>query len=89
MAAYDYIALDNRGKEKKGVIEGDTARQVRQMLRDRELTPLEISESRKAATQSSNKPSPEVCRMRRQGSGGGLLLRVGDELSALFWRELG
>ena len=53
MAAFDYIALDSTGKERKGVIEGDTARQVRQLLRDRELTPLEISESRKSSSRSS------------------------------------
>ncbi|HHO58701.1 MAG TPA: type II secretion system protein GspF, partial [Thiotrichales bacterium] len=47
MAAFDYIALDNSGKEKKGVLEGDTARQVRQILRDKGLMPLEIHESLK------------------------------------------
>lgn len=45
MAAFDYIALDAKGKERKGVVEGDTARQVRQMLRDKGLIPLEITES--------------------------------------------
>ena len=48
MAAFDYIALDEKGKEKKGVAEGDTARQVRQFLRDKGLTTLEISETNKA-----------------------------------------
>lgn len=47
MSAFDYIALDAKGKEHKGVMEGDTARQVRQMLRDRALMPLEIAESHK------------------------------------------
>lgn len=42
MAAFEYIALDDKGKEKKGVAEGDTARQVRQMLRDQGLMPLQI-----------------------------------------------
>ena len=49
MAAFDYIVLDDNGKERKGVIEGDTSRQVRQILRDKGLTPLEITESRKKA----------------------------------------
>ena len=49
MAAYDYIALDAKGKERKGVIEGDGAKQVRQLLRDNGLTPLEITESHKKA----------------------------------------
>ena len=47
MSAFDYIALDANGKERKGVMEGDTARQVRQMLRDKALMPLEITESNK------------------------------------------
>ncbi|VAW57076.1 General secretion pathway protein F, partial [hydrothermal vent metagenome] len=42
MAAFEYSALDNKGKEKKGVLEGDSPRQVRQMLRDKGMTPLEI-----------------------------------------------
>jgi len=55
MAAFDYIALDAKGKEKKGVVEGDTARQVRQMLRDKGLMTLEITESRKKAQASDGK----------------------------------
>ncbi len=44
MGAFEYVALDNAGKERKGVLEGDTARQVRQLLRERSLVPLEVSE---------------------------------------------
>ncbi|MBE9559698.1 MAG: type II secretion system inner membrane protein GspF [Proteobacteria bacterium] len=55
MAAFDYIALDAKGKEKKGVVEGDTARQVRQLLRDKGLMTLEITESRKKAQASDSK----------------------------------
>ena len=44
MGAFEYVALDARGKEKKGVIEGDTPRQVRQSLRDQSLTPMSVSE---------------------------------------------
>lgn len=54
MAAFDYIALDNKGKEHKGVAEGDTPRQVRQSLRDKGLVPLEITESRKQAGKKSS-----------------------------------
>ncbi|MEY4760457.1 MAG: hypothetical protein RLZZ200_313 [Pseudomonadota bacterium] len=45
MGAYEYTALDARGKERQGVIEGDTPRHVRQQLRDRELLPLSITEA--------------------------------------------
>ncbi len=44
MGAFEYVALDSAGREKKGVLEGDTARQVRQLLRERSLVPLEVSE---------------------------------------------
>lgn len=45
MAAFDYQAVDTNGKNKKGVIEGDTARQVRSMLREQGLIPLEVNPS--------------------------------------------
>ncbi len=46
MAAFDYVALDERGKQKKGVIEGDSARQVRQALRDKGFTPLSVEQAK-------------------------------------------
>ncbi|GMQ89267.1 MAG: type II secretion system inner membrane protein GspF [Gammaproteobacteria bacterium] len=52
MGAFEYVALDNNGKEKKGVLEGDTARQVRQQLRDQGWMPLDVSESRERVSQS-------------------------------------
>jgi len=42
--AYNYQALDNTGRELKGVMEGDSARQLRQQLRDKGWTPLEVAE---------------------------------------------
>lgn len=45
MAAFEYLALDARGREKKGVLEADTARLARQLLRQQSLTPLEVSET--------------------------------------------
>jgi general secretion pathway protein F len=44
MGAFEYTAIDTAGKERKGVIEGDTPRRVRQALRDQNLMPLTISE---------------------------------------------
>ena len=48
MAAFEYIALDVSGKQKKGVIEADSPRQVRQQLRDKSLMPtsVELASSR-------------------------------------------
>jgi len=42
MAAFDYQAVDSRGKTKKGVIEGDTPRQARAQLREQGLMPTEV-----------------------------------------------
>lgn len=42
MAAYEYKALDPKGRQKKGVIEADSSRQVRQQLREKGLTPLSV-----------------------------------------------
>ena len=44
MGAFEYTAVDAAGRERKGVLEGDTARQVRQLLRDQALLPLAVSE---------------------------------------------
>ena len=44
MGAFEYTAVDPRGKEHKGVIEGDTPRRVRQLLRERDLLPLSVTE---------------------------------------------
>ena len=62
MAAFDYIALDAKGKEHKGVVEGDTSRHVRQMLRDKGLMTLEITESHQKAQskRSSGTTAPRL-----------------------------
>ncbi|MCY1210837.1 Type II secretion system protein F [compost metagenome] len=46
MAAFEYLALDARGRQQKGVLEADSARQVRQLLRERQLAPLEVRATR-------------------------------------------
>jgi general secretion pathway protein F len=43
MPAFEYKALDNKGKQKKGVMEADTARHARGQLRELRLMPLEIT----------------------------------------------
>jgi general secretion pathway protein F len=44
MGAYEFVALDPSGKESKGLIEGDTAKHVRQILRDRQMLPVSVTE---------------------------------------------
>ncbi|MCK8046397.1 type II secretion system inner membrane protein GspF [Shewanella sp. 1CM18E] len=43
MPAFEYKALDKTGKQKKGVVEADTARHARTQLREQRLMPLEIT----------------------------------------------
>ena len=43
MAAFDYLAVDNRGKTKKGVVEGDTPRHARALIREQGLIPTEVT----------------------------------------------
>ena len=46
MAAFEYLALDPSGRQQKGVLEADSARQVRQLLRERQLAPLDVKPTR-------------------------------------------
>ncbi len=60
MPAYEYKALDARGKQKQGVLEADAPRAVRQQLRDRGLTPLTVE----PAVEKQSRSSP----LRKGGS---------------------
>ena len=72
MAAFEYIALDAKGRQQKGVLEADSPRQVRQMLRDRQLAPLEV----------------KATRTREQGGGLGFGRNLSARDLALVTRQL-
>lgn len=42
MPAYEYVVLDAGGKQRKGLLEGDSPRHVRQQLREKGLVPLSV-----------------------------------------------
>lgn len=42
MRAFEYQALDARGRRKRGVASGDSARQVRQQLREQGMAPISV-----------------------------------------------
>ncbi|MBT8066716.1 MAG: type II secretion system inner membrane protein GspF [Gammaproteobacteria bacterium] len=44
MGAFEYVAMDQSGKQSKGLVEGDTPRHVRQLLRERNLLPVSVTE---------------------------------------------
>src|SRR5260370_1626717 len=45
MGAFEYTALDTQGRERKGLIEGDTPKHVRQLVREKHLLPMDIQET--------------------------------------------
>ncbi len=75
MSAFEYIALDQKGKETRGFIEGDSARLVRQQLREQQLVPLQVNEvSHKADDKKTTIP--------------GARTRLGSTELALLTRQL-
>jgi len=55
MGAFEYTALDIKGREKTGVLEGDAARQIRQQLRELGLTPISVEEVKQREERSRKK----------------------------------
>ncbi len=52
MAVFEYKALTKQGKHVKGLQEGDSERQIRQILRDKGLTPLSLAEIEKKSSRT-------------------------------------
>lgn len=44
MEAFEYTSIDTAGKQKKGIIQADNEKQARQLLRNQQLTPIEVSQ---------------------------------------------
>jgi general secretion pathway protein F len=42
LAAFHYVAINSKGEKQKGTLEAETAKQARQQLRDKGLTPIEV-----------------------------------------------
>jgi general secretion pathway protein F len=70
LSAFEYTAVDATGRERKGVLEGDTARQVRQMLRDQSLLPVSVNE----VQQTEGRRDKRQFTVRRGVSAGDLAL---------------
>jgi len=58
MGAFEYVALDAQGKERKGLIEGDNAKHARQLLREKHLLPVDIQEAAQREQQKQAKRRP-------------------------------
>jgi general secretion pathway protein F len=70
MGAFEYTALDSGGRQHRGVIEGDTARHVRTLLRERALLPVTVTEVAERAARSGG----PVVGLRRRVSAADLAL---------------
>lgn len=60
MAAFEYLALDAKGKKKKGVIEANNERHVRQMLREQGKVLLDISQAKEKQANSFFSPGINI-----------------------------
>lgn len=81
MSAFEYTAVDGDGREQRGILEGDTARQVRQQLRDQGLMPLTVA----AAVERARRDRPGLA---GQGAGLGFGRGVSAADLALITRQL-
>jgi len=93
MPAFEYTALDGRGRQKKGVIEGDSPRQVRQSLRVQGLSPLRVSgadagPARAAASPEGGAPAGEAPREGAFAAWRRRRKRLKASELALFTRQL-
>ncbi|MCN4144275.1 MAG: type II secretion system inner membrane protein GspF [Thiohalomonas sp.] len=55
MPAFEYSALNTRGKTEKGILEGDSLRQISQQLKKKSLIPLEIVEISRTQNNKANR----------------------------------
>lgn len=80
MGAFNYQALDANGKTVKGVIEGDSDKQVRALLRQRQLRPLDV--------QATQQRVPIGTVKTKRFSFGGGAVKLGYKDIALVTRQL-
>lgn len=78
MAAFSYKALDVKGKLVKGILEGDSERQVRSQLRAEQLKPVEVISTTAKAQKES----------RRLGVGQLFKTRISNADLSLITRQL-
>ena len=83
MPAFEYVAVDAAGRERKGVLEGDTARHVRQLLRDQSLLPVAVNEVLGEQQQAATGPRRRMSFTLQRGLGAADLALVTRQLATL------
>lgn len=72
MPAFEYQALNSKGHKKQGIIEGDTAKRARQLLREQGLSPISINpiqengKSKKSSTNHGKANTKDLALFTRQ-----------------------
>ena len=85
MAAYEFQAQDASGKTSRGVIQGDSPKSVRSQLREKGLTPLEVSEVReKPSAASSTRASVFQSGLFQRGLNGAQLAILTRQFAVLM-----
>ena len=83
MPAFEYVAVDAAGRERKGVLEGDTPRHVRQLLRDQSLLPVAVNEVLGEQQQAAAGTRRKVSFTLQRGLGAADLALVTRQLATL------
>ena len=66
MAAYSYTAFDNKGLKKKGYISANSEREARKLIKDLNLTPLEVLHSNAKLNNKVRVKNKDIVIMTRQ-----------------------
>lgn len=85
MPAFNYVAITAAGKQKKGTIEADSDRQIRQQLRDQGLIPVEVQLTVKKEKQLSAVGGDSLWAQLVRSTGG---VKLSTQDLALITRQL-
>ena len=66
MSTFNYIALDNLGKKKKGVLSAQSEREARKYIKDLNLTPITVTQSEGTRGIKSKVKNKDIVIMTRQ-----------------------
>lgn len=64
MGAFEYKAFDSGGREKKGLLEGDTPKHIRRQLREQNLIPIDVREVAQKRSREDTTPLGSRNKMR-------------------------
>jgi len=77
MPKFNYVAMDSRGKETKGVLEVGSQAEAINRLKEAGLFPTKVSEEAKAKeTKGAKKEAPAASGGKGKGKGGGMQIRI-------------